>query len=297
MEKTNIKRDNNAYKRNGTRLWKKRMQRFVNNKLAFLGFIIVVLYVTAVIAAPLITSYDPLEPDFGNTFAGSTREHWFGTDSMGRDMLARILYGGKISMLIAVVSSVGSSMIGVILGAIGGYIGGIFDKILVRLSEIVRSIPQLILVIVVMSFIGNGTFNLILVFVITGWTGMFRMIRAEYITRKEETYVQVCQAFGMKKTAIMFKQILPSVFSLISIQITMNIPGYVLSEASLSFLGFGVPMSVSTWGTMLNAAKSTKIIVNYPNVWLIPAIVICLFVLAVNFVGDGLRDAMDPRQQ
>jgi len=289
--------DINTYRKQGTKLWKKRLRRFVNNRLALFGMIIVSLFVFSALAAPLLTRYTPLEPNFGNAFSRPSLQHIFGTDSMGRDLFTRILYGGRISMLIAVISSAWGCLIGMILGAIGGYVGGIFDKLLVRISEIFMSFPQLILVMVVMAFIGPGTFNLILIFAFTGWTGTFRLVRSEYITRKEETYVQVCEAFGMSKAAIMFKQIMPSVLTLVMIQITMGIPGYVMNEAGLSFLGFGVPMTTPTWGTMLNAAKSIKIILYYPNVWLIPGMAISLFVLAVNFFGDGLRDAMDPRQQ
>ena len=157
--------------------------------------------------------------------------------------------------------------------------------------------PELIVVLIVMAFIGSGTFNLILIFVITGWTGTFRLVRADFIAKKEETYVEACRAFGMSRFKIIFGQILPSVMTTVIIQITMNIPGYVMTEASLSFLGFGVPASTATWGTMLNAAKSTKILLYNPHVWIVPAVAICLFVLAVNFLGDGLRDVMDPKQQ
>ena len=297
MENIATQTDIELYKKKGTKLWKKRLRKFYNNKLAVFGLVIVSIFVFCAIAAPLLSQYDPLKPDFGNTFASPSAEHIFGTDSMGRDLFARIMYGGRISMIIAVVSSLFGCFLGMILGAVGGYFGGFFDKLLVRLSEIFMSFPQLILVMVVMAFIGPGTFNLILIFAFTGWTGTFRLVRSEYITRKEETYVQVCEAFGMSKAAIMFKQIMPSVLTLVMIQITMGIPGYVMNEAGLSFLGFGVPMTTPTWGTMLNAAKSIKIILYYPNVWLIPGMAISLFVLAVNFFGDGLRDAMDPRQQ
>jgi peptide/nickel transport system permease protein len=297
MEQVITQSSISSYKKTGTKLWKKRLRRFANNKLALFGSIIVAIFVIAVLAAPLLTQYGPLEPDFGNNFASPSLDHPFGTDSMGRDMLARILYGGRVSILIAVSSSACGCIIGMILGAIGGYFGGLLDKFLVRLSELFMSFPQLILVMVVMAFIGPGTFNLILIFAITGWTGTFRLVRAEYIARKEETYVQVCDAFGMNKAAIMFKQIMPSVLTLVMIQFTMGIPGYVMSEAGLSFLGFGVPMTTPTWGTMLNAAKSIKIILYNSNVWLTPGLAISLFVLAVNFFGDGLRDAMDPRQQ
>ena len=297
MQNVNATQNLARAKKSGTKLWKKRVRRFVNNKLAMFGLIVLALYIFAVIAAPLISPWDPMEPNFRSQFQGPSKEHWLGTDSLGRDLLARILYGGRTSMLIAVASSLLGSGLGVILGAIGGYYGGLLDKLLVRISEIFYCFPQLILVLIVMAFIGPGTFNLILIFAITGWTGTFRLVRAEYIARREETYVQVCEAFGMSKKTIMFKQILPAVLSIVVVQVTMNIPGYVMSEAGLSFLGFGVPMTVPTWGTMLNAAKSNKILLYNPNLWIVPGVAISLFVLAMNFFGDGLRDVMDPRQQ
>ncbi len=281
----------------GTKLWKKRIRKFFKNKLAVFGFVVILIFFVCSFFAPLISQYDPLEPDFKNILSKPAKNHFFGTDNMGRDLFTRILYGGRTSMLIALASSLIGSGIGMTIGAIVGFLGGVIDKLFVRISEIVCCIPQLILVLVVMAFIGPGTFNLILIFAITGWTGTFRLVRAEYITRREETYVKVCEAFGMSKVKIMFNQILPSVLTIVIVQVTMNIPGYVMSEASLSFLGFGVPMSVPTWGTMLNAAKSSKVILYNPNVWIVPGLAICLFVLAVNFFGDGLRDVMDPRQQ
>lgn len=284
-------------KSQSTKLWKKRIRKFVNNKLAMLGLIIIAIFLFCILAAPIITPYDPQKPDFGSKLEGPSREHIFGTDSMGRDLFTRIVYGGQTSILIAVSSALLGSCLGVLLGAIGGYFGGILDWILIRISEIFMSFPQMLLVMIVMAFTGPGVFNLIIIFMFTGWTGAFRLVRAEYIARREETYIKVCEAFGMSKTAIMFKQILPSVLNTVIVQFTMNIPSYVISEAGLSFLGFGVPMSTPTWGTMLNAAKSIKIILYNPNVWIVPGIAICLFVLAVNFFGDGLRDVLDPRQK
>lgn len=292
------KRDDFANAREqGTKLWKRRIRHFCNNRLALIGFIAAVLIVFCVLAAPLLTRFNPQEPDFRNQMASPSMEHILGTDNIGRDMFSRILYGGRISLLIAVASASLGSIIGVILGAIGGYYGGMVDKLIVRISEIFMSFPQLILVMIVRVFVGAGTFNLIIIFALTGWVGTFRLVRGEYISLKEETYVKVAEAFGMGKTAIMFKQILPSVISTAVVQFTINVPWYVMAEASLSFLGFGVPMSVPTWGTMLNSAKSIKVIVYNPHVWLTPVIAICLFVMAINFFGDGLRDIMDPKQQ
>lgn len=281
----------------GTQLWKKKVRKFFNNKLAVLGLGIILIYLILMIGAPLFTQYDPLAPNIKAKFAGVSLDHPFGTDSLGRDLFARVLYGGRTSVLIAVVSSLIGSAIGTVLGAVGGYFGGLLDKALVRLQEIVSCFPQLILVLIVVAFIGPGTWNLIIVFAFTGWCGCFRLVRSEYIARKEETYIKVCEAFGMSNAKIMFSQILPAVLTTVIVQLTMNIPGYVIQEAGLSFLGFGVPMTTPTWGTMLNAAKSTDILMNHPQCWLVPGLAIGLFVLAVNFFGDGLRDVMDPRQQ
>ena len=284
-------------RRAATSLRRRRLHRFLNNRLAVFGLIVIALFLLLTALAPVISRYDPLEPSFGAKLTTPSREHWFGTDSMGRDLFSRILYGGRISILIAVASSLVANAIGVLLGALGGYFGGLADRLLVRLQELVSCFPQLIIVLIVMSFIGPGTFNLILVFALTGWTGTFRLVRGEYRSLRQETYVLACEGFGMSRARIIFGQILPAVMTTVVVQITMNIPGYVMSEAGLSFLGFGVPMTTPTWGTMLNAAKSVKILLYAPHVWIVPGAAICLFVLAVNFFGDGLRDVMDPRGQ
>ena len=298
MENNNNTASNIANARKlGTRLWKKKVRKFLNNKLAVFGLVVILVFLVMMIFAPVLTPWDPLKPNFKAKLVKPGGEHIFGTDSMGRDLFSRILYGGRTSVLIAVVSSLIGSTIGTILGAIGGYFEGFVDKLLVRIQEVVSCFPQLILVLIVVAFIGPGTWNLILIFAFTGWTGCFRLVRSEFIARKEETYVKVCEAFGMSNVKIMFSQILPSVLTTVIVQLTMNIPGYVMQEAGLSFLGFGVPMTVPTWGTMLNAAKASSILLNNPHCWLVPGLAICLFVLAVNFFGDGLRDVMDPRQQ
>ena len=202
-----------------------------------------------------------------------------------------------MSILIGVCGALSGSLIGMILGSIAGYIGGKVDGILVRLSEIFQTFPSMILILIMVSMIGPGVGNLILIFSVTGWMTTFRMIRNEFFTLREETYVQVCEAFGMSKARIMFGQILPNAISPIIVATTVNVAGFILQEAGLSYLGLGVPSSVCTWGNILNAAKSLDIISNYWWLWVIPGIVISVFVLAVNFLGDGLRDVLDPKQQ
>jgi len=284
-------------RRRGTRLWKKRMKKFANNKLALAGLTVIALMLISFVCAPLITDFDPMKPDLKNKYAVPSSEHLLGTDSLGRDIFARILYGGRTSILIAVASSVGGSLIAMILGCISGYLGGWIDRFLVRLSELFLTFPQIILIMIAMTFLGQSVWNVVWIFILTGWPGTLRLVRAEVLALREETYVEVARTFGMPRRNIIFKQILPSVLTILIVDVTMAIPGYIMSEASLSFLGIGVPATVPTWGTMLNAARSVNVLVNYWWVWIVPGLTICLFVLSTNFLGDGLRDVLDPRQQ
>ena len=171
----------------------------------------------------------------------------------------------------------------------------IIDFFFVRLSELFLTFPSLILNLILVSLIGRGVFNLIFVFAMTGWMTPFRLIRGKFLTLREETYVSVCRAFGISELSIMFTHILPNAISPIIVAITINTANYILSEAGMSFIGLGVPSSVPSWGNILNVAKSLEVVNNYWWLWLFPGLTISLFVLAVNFLGDGLRDVYDPK--
>lgn len=278
-------------------MWRKNLRKFMNNKLAMIGFFFVVLMVLASVFAPLLTSYDPNKISLGEQGRPPSAEHILGTDKLGRDVFARVLYGGRISILVGVVGALSGSVIGVVLGSLAGYFGKIVDTLLIRTSEIFQTFPSMILIMILVGIMGQGLGNLIFVFSITGWMTTFRLVRNEFMALKNETYVQVCEAFGMPKSSIMFKQILPNIMSPVIVSTTVNVAGFILSEAGLSFLGIGVPSSMATWGNILNAAKSVEVVSNYPWLWLTPGIAISVFVLAINFFGDGLRDVLDPKQQ
>lgn len=286
-----------ARKKSSSNLWRKNLRKFMNNKLAMIGFFFVVLMVLASVFAPLLTSYDPNKISLGEKTLAPNAEHILGTDKLGRDVFARVLYGGRISILIGVVGALSGSVIGVILGSLAGYFGKKVDALLIRTSEIFQTFPSMILIMILVGIMGQGLGNLIFVFSITGWMTTFRLVRNEFMALKNETYVQVCEAFGMPKSSIMFKQILPNIMSPVIVSTTVNVAGFILSEAGLSFLGIGVPSSMATWGNILNAAKSVEVVSNYPWLWLTPGIAISVFVLAINFFGDGLRDVLDPKQQ
>ncbi len=292
--KAGIKASN---KNQSSSLLRKNIRKFMNNKLAMIGLIVVLLITLSSVFAPILTQYDPVEINMGAMSKAPSAEHILGTDKLGRDVFARVLYGGRVSILVGLFGALSGSLIGVILGGIAGYFGGKIDSLLIRLSEIFQTFPSMILIMIMVSILGQGVQNLILVFSVTGWMTTFRMVRNEFLSLREETYVKVCEAFGMSKPAIMFKQILPNVMSPVIVSTTVNVAGFILSEAGLSFLGVGVPSSTPTWGNILNAAKSIEVISNYWWLWAVPGAVISIFVLAVNFFGDGLRDVLDPKQQ
>lgn len=272
------------------------MKRLLKNKLAVMGIIIILIFIILAVFAPLFTSFKPNTIDLNAVGASPSSSHIFGTDKLGRDVFARILYGGRTSITVGVLSALSGSLIGVVFGCVAGYFGGKIDSLFIRLSEILQTFPQMILILIMVAIMSQGVQNLIIIFSITGWMTTFRMIRNEFMVLREETYVEVNKAFGISDVTIMFKQILPNTLSPIIVSTTINSAGFILSEAGLSYLGLGVPNTVATWGNIMNAAKSLDVIANNWWLWVIPGITISLFVLAVNFFGDGLRDVLDPKQ-
>lgn len=276
-------------------LAKRSLQKFLSNKLAIVGLIIVLLMILSAIFAPLLATFDPNKIDMTKLNQAPGGDYIFGTDSTGRDLYSRLLYGGRISILIGITSALTTSIIGTIFGLIAGYFGGKIDVLLIRISEVLQSFPMIILVMVLVTILGPSVSNMILVFTLIGWMTVFRIVRNEVLRLREETYVAVNKAFGISDFVIMFRDILPNTLSPIIVATTINIAYFILQETGLSFLGLGVPTNVPTWGTIINAAKSITVIQMYKWQWIIPGLFISLFVMSINFLGDGLRDALDPR--
>lgn len=297
MSNTNSMSIKEQNKSAASSLMKKNIRKFLRNKLAVFGLaVIVVITVACIVAAVIGIDYSTPNPTIMKQAPGG--EFLFGTDTIGRDLFARVLYGGCYSIFIGVFCAVMSSVLGAILGALAGYFGGKVDMIIVRISEIFQAFPQLVLVMMLVAILGQRSMgNMLFVFVITGWMTTFRMVRNEFMSLKGETYVKVCEAFGMSKSNIMFKQILPNVMTPIIVSTTTNVAYFILQEASLSFIGLGVADSTPTWGNILNAAKSIQVVQNQWWIWVFPGAAISLFVLAINFFGDGLRDVLDAKQQ
>lgn len=252
------------------------------------------------ISAIFAVQISGVEPDYIdpiNSRLGPSWDHLMGTDQLGRDMLSRILSGARQSIYIGVLASFLANLIGTVLGAIAGYLGGKIDTIVMRVSELVMTFPQLILVLIFVSLLGQGINNVIIVFALTGWMTTFRLVRGEFFSLREEAFVEADRAFGFSKPRIIFKHLLPNTLSPIVVAFTVNIAIFIIAEAGLSFLGLGVPVTTPTWGNLLTAAQNPVVVNEYWWLWVFPALSIAIFVLGVNFVGDGLRDVLDPRHK
>ena len=274
----------------------RRFQKFASNKLAVAGLILLILIISSCIFANLLTSQNPNAMNPKIKLQPPSAEHILGTDQLGRDVFARLLYGGRVSILIGLSSAILSRLLGVVLGSISAYFGGKVDFLMGYLGEFFACFPQTILIMIVMSFLGQSPVWMVIIFTCTGWVGPMRLVRSKLLSLKEEPFVDSCRVNGVSSFSIMFSHLLPNSLGVIIVDITMSISGYVLSEAGLSFLGLGVSPVTPTWGNIINAAKSAQVMINAPHLWIYPAAAISLFVLCCNFFGDGLRDMFDVAQ-
>ena len=273
------------------------LRKLMSNRLAMLGLAIFTIILLATIFAPLLTVHDPMKVDLRAMLQPPSWEHILGTDRTGRDVFARILFGGRVSIVVGLGSALLAAVVGVGIGAYTAYRGGWIDIVALRISEVFMSFPQLILVLMLVSITGQSLINLIVIFVATGWAPMYRMARAKMLSLREEEYVQALRSFGVPTVKICYKHILPNALGPIMVNITLSTAMFILAEAGLSFLGLGVPLSIPTWGNILNAAQDLRVLQNNWWLWLPVGSVISLFVLSVNFIGDGLRDSTDPTLQ
>ncbi|MBL8596840.1 MAG: ABC transporter permease [Devosia sp.] len=273
------------------------VRKFLNNRLAVVGLVIFTIILLASILAPLLTPWNPTEINLRAINKPPSWEHWFGTDKTGRDVFARVLYGGRISILVGLGSALVSALIGVIIGCYAGYVGGWVDAVAMRVSEAIMAFPEIILVLVLVSILGQSLFNIMAIFILGGWCGIYRLVRAQMLSLREEEYVQALRSFGLNRALISFKHMLPNALGPVMVNITLSTAAFILQEAGLSFLGLGVPLAIPTWGNILNVAQDLTVLQRNWWLWLPVGTFISLFVLSVNFIGDGLRDASDPTQQ
>jgi peptide/nickel transport system permease protein len=287
-------------------LWKDAWRQFRRHKLAMMGSWLIFLIVLFVTLGPLFHTIDPRKIDFSATLANSSAKHPFGTDSMGHDLMARAMWGGRISILVGLLSMFVGITFGTLVGALSGFFGGAVDAILSRFTELCIALPRLPLLMIIIylfrdrlrTIMGPESGILILIVLVIGllgWMTTARVVRASFLSAKEKEYVEAAISIGSSKSKLIFKHILPNVMSPVIVTATLSIGWAILTESSLSFLGLGFPPDVPTWGRMLFDAQNYLDIA--PLMAIVPGVLIFLVVISINYIGDGLRDALDPQQR
>ena len=270
-------------------------RKFKKNKLAVIGVFIILALVLLSVCAPLLTDYTISETDLFNIKMAPSSEHILGTEELGRDVFTRLLYGGRVSIIVGIASMTVQLVIGVIMGAIAGYFGGIADKIIMRIIDVIMCFPFFVIAVSVAAILGPGVKNLIIIIGCLMWPNIARIVRAEILSLKENDYIMAAKAMGLSSFEIIKNHILPNVMSPILVAATLAIANGILTEASLSFLGIGVKLPEPSWGNMLIAAQNIGTLQREWWLWIPAGSLIILMVLSINFVGDGLRDALDPK--
>jgi len=266
------------------------------NPLAAIGIVLVAIFVICALFAPSIAPQDPAHIDLPTRLAGPSFTHWCGTDELGRDILSRLIYGSRISMLVGSCVVAASLALGLIVGSIAGYYGGRIDRFVnVVVMNAFLSFPGILLAIAFVAFRGPGIFNLVLALSLGGWVGYARLVRAQVLAAREREFVEAARALGASDLRVIVRHILPNIIQPIIVQAAIGMAGAILAEATMSFLGLGVPPPTASWGTMLNDGRAH--LFDAPHLVIFPAMAVMLAVLSFNFIGDALRDFLDPRSR
>ncbi len=267
-----------------------------HNPLAAVGCVLVVVFVIFAVFAPWIAPQDPAAISLPARLDPPSRAHWFGTDELGRDLLSRTIYGARISMLVGSCVVLASLFLGLVIGSIAGYYGGAIDRFVnVVLMNAFLSFPGILLAIAFVAFRGPGIFNLVFALSLGGWVGYARLVRGQVLAAREREFVEAARALGASDFRIIVRHILPNIIQPVVVQAAIGMAGAILAEATMSFLGLGVPPPTASWGTMLNDGRAY--LFNAPHLVVVPALTVMLAVLSFNFIGDALRDYLDPRSR
>jgi peptide/nickel transport system permease protein len=271
--------------------------KFSRHKLAMTGLIVFVIIALMAIFAPLVARYDPNLIVLLDRNQSPSWDHWFGTDRTGRDVYARVVYAGRVSILVGVLAVAISVVIAIFLGSLAGFFGGKVDMIIMRFTDVIMTFPPVVIFVTVAALAGPGVRNTILVIGLLNWPIPCRLVRAKILSVREMEYVTAARAIGAPTRRIISLHAMPNVVDVIIVYSTLGIATAILLEAGLSFLGLGVQQPTSSWGNMLNVARNISVLESAPWLWIPPGAAIVLTVLAVNLIGDGLRDALDPRMK
>jgi peptide/nickel transport system permease protein len=265
-----------------------------HNPLAAVGVVLVVIFVILALFAPWIAPQDPAHIELPTRLSSPSTVHWFGTDELGRDILSRVIYGSRISMLVGSSVVAVSLTLGLIIGSIAGYYGGRLDRFVnVVVMNAFLSFPGILIAIAFVAFRGPGIFNLVLALSLGGWVGYARLVRAQVLAAREREFVEAARALGASDLRVVVHHILPNIIQPVVVQAAIGMAGAILAEATMSFLGLGVPPPTASWGAMLNDGRAH--LFDAPHLVIFPALAVMLAVLSFNFIGDAMRDYLDPR--
>ncbi|MBI2755636.1 MAG: ABC transporter permease [Chloroflexi bacterium] len=273
------------------------LRRFGRHRLAMFGVLVIGLIALAALFAPLIAPSDPLKVDLAFFRKPPNEVHPLGTDSAGRDVLSRLIYAGQVSLTVGLVAAVMATSIGLVLGSISGHYGGWVDAVIMRTTDVFLAFPSLMVIITVVALVGPSMGTIILGIGLFNWPTACRIVRGLALSLREQDFILAARALGSPEGRIVARHLIPSVLSPLTVTATFAVAQAILTEAALSFLGLGVRPPQASWGNMLNEAQSLTILESMPWLWLPPGVAIAVTVLAINFIGDGLRDALDPRQR
>lgn len=273
--------------------WKNQWTRYTRHKLGIISLVFLGIVILLAVAAPLISPYSPDEISGGFSKAPDTA-HWLGTDQVGRDVFTRLLYGTRVSLLVGLVTTLVSTVAGVVLGLLSGYFGGWIDMIIMRFTDMVMAFPYILLVLVAAAVFGPGFWNIVLILGFVDWPGVARLVRGNVLSLRESNFVKGDRVAGLPGRYILFSEILPNTMAPVLIYGTTVAAVSMLDEAALSFLGMGIQPPQASLGNMLNGAQSLSILTSKPWIWLPSGLLIVLLVVSINFIGDALRDALDP---
>lgn len=287
-------RDAERISRASVSYWPDVWRRFKQNKLAMVGLVLIIILLTMAVIGPYLNGFTYYEQNTSIKNLHPNSEHWFGTDPLGRDVFTRSWYGARYSLFIGFMAAMIDFILGIIYGGISGIKGGRVDNFMMRLGEVLYSIPYLLMAILMMVVLGSGLGSMILAMTVTGWIPMARLVRGQVLQLKEQEYVEAARASGAGIGWILRKHLLPNTMGPILVNVTLTVPSAIFAEATLSFLGLGLSAPLASWGTMTNDAL-TSILVGNSYQLLIPAFLISLTMFSFNVIGDGLRDALDPR--
>lgn len=271
------------------------VRAFVRHRLAVTGLLIIAVLGLAALFAPIVATHDPYTVDLLAAKQGPSAAHWLGTDEVGRDVFSRLVYGARVSLSVGLVAVTIYTSIGVILGAVSGYFGGFIDGVIQRLTDTVMCFPTLIIIIAAVSVTGPSIWNVMLILGLLTWPGTCRLVRGQFLSLREQEFVEAARSVGTSNLRLIFRHILPNSIAPVIVSATFGVAAAILTEAGLSFLGLGVQPPTASWGNLINLAQSATILQEMPWLWAPPGILIAIAVLSINFVGDGLRDALDPR--